>query len=104
MDIPTKEQVREFWQWIGWEFSKDGRYYRLNPKASGWGVVKYLPPLDLNNLFKYGLPKVREILGANELSNKLQGWINDVIQCGLDPSSSLFWIIYKILGESEGDD
>lgn len=58
MKEPTKEQIRKFWEWIGWEFSPDGLYYRVNSNASGWGYVSQLPPTDLNNIFRYAVPKL----------------------------------------------
>ena len=55
-----------------------------------------LPPVDLNNLFKHGIPRAREVIGADELSKRLQGWINDFIQTGINPEYSLFYVLDNI--------
>jgi len=94
---PTKEQIRELWGKCG---LKEGTYGWMYDPAKPFNPI--MPPIDLNNLFKYAIPKVREILGADELSKRLQGWLNDVIQCGLDPAESLFWVVWVALGGNKG--
>ncbi len=53
---PTDEQVKEFWEKLGVK----GEYYVHDTFGEFGGRVtgmKY-PPIDLNNLFKYAVPKL----------------------------------------------
>ena len=67
MKQPTKEQIKEFWLHFGFEqidyLNTNGevcgtRY--AHPEAVGGGDSS-LPDLDLNNLFKYAVPKLFEL-------------------------------------------
>jgi len=57
---PTDEQIKEFWEWCGF-------WYNEKEMGSTWVGGKWhhrthyydwreLPPIDLNNLFKYAVP------------------------------------------------
>ena len=61
---PTEAQVKEFWEWCGfkWEAIPDSCMQRKRP-VEGWlypqGIyMRKTPPLDLNNLGKYAVPKL----------------------------------------------
>ena len=96
---PSSEQVRELWGKCG---LKEGTYGWMYDPAKPFNPI--MPPIDLNNLFKYAIPKAREIIGPHELSHKLNGWIDDIIHSGIDPAESLFWLIYAALGGKGQDD
>jgi hypothetical protein len=51
---PTDEQIKEFWEWCGFEYAGRGGYYE-NISCYKYPDGKYceLPPIDLNNLFSY---------------------------------------------------
>ena len=44
---PTDEQVRKFWEWCGFTFCDDG-------------IAATMPLIDLNNLFKWAVPKLSQ--------------------------------------------
>ena len=62
MDKPTEEQIREFWEWCGLLYEGYGNANRLK--------AKNLPPIDLNNLFKYAVPKLLEEYNIESYSFK----------------------------------
>lgn len=118
MKEPTQEQIKELWEWCGgvwWSIHPQedyhgGDYEQLLGKEvllpDGEGDMPhiimpdgYAAPnkIDPNNLFKYAVPKARGIIGADELAKRMKGWISDVIQCGVDPSNSLFWLLRRVL-------
>ena len=58
---PSENQIRELWEWCGWEQTTNGFY--AHPSIASAEYYHYesggkLPPIDLNNLFKYAVPKV----------------------------------------------
>ena len=75
---PTQEQIRKLWEWVGWEFSKDGKYWRVNSQASGWGTLATLPQLDLNFLFKFVVPRFFEVFGEFATWKLLSNWVIEV--------------------------
>ena len=60
MTEPTKEQLKEFWEWCGLTHkrNKDGTliWYDLGGHFIAFGYIL----LDLNNLFKYAVPKISD--------------------------------------------
>jgi len=59
---PTEAQIKELWEWCGLTRScspEDDFYHRgiWNDKD---GMRIDTPPIDLNNLFKYAVPKLRK--------------------------------------------
>ena len=105
--MPTTEQIQWFWEQIGWKFTLDGKFWRVSPEASGWGTLQSLPTLDLNNLFKYAVPRV------DVLQVILQPETDGTWYCGLcvdsdlyeatdkDSALALFWAIHKALGGND---
>ncbi len=67
---PTQEQIKEFWEWCGFEevWAANGSWwqYESYKETNHWWEdsssrkYKELPPVDLNNLFKYAVPKALE--------------------------------------------
>ncbi len=98
MDKPTDEQVKEFWEWCGQE-----RYY------CGKEIdIQHFPRIDLNNLFKYAVPKALDKLETrfDTLTNTIRGlellfpkWI-DNLRKGYSVEDALFWAIYEVMKNS----
>lgn len=68
MEEPTKEQIKKFWEYF-----------------DDW--IEY-PSIDLNNIFKYIVPKLKKEGDILEAENS-------------EPALALFWAIYRII---ENDD
>ena len=64
---PTEEQQEKLWKWCGWRRVPEGKkafHYERCQKVMNWYApdnqersYKSLPPIDLNNLFKWAVPK-----------------------------------------------
>ena len=62
---PTEAQIKEFWEWCGFTISGDWAYLN-SPYRRG------IPSVDLNNLFKYAVPKaIDKIMAGQECSSDL---------------------------------
>jgi hypothetical protein len=131
--VPSESQVRKFWEWCGFSW-KDKEYlgsYRDHERCTdvaqwgngGWFIDnklyddEVLPPIDLNNLFEYAVPKLRhaDMVYWNNIAGKkrfraevwndrqyLDGLIGYVGEDDDDPALALFWAIYKVM-EAEHD-
>lgn len=59
MNKPTEEQIKKLWEWCGIEEKLEGdtgvRYYHYPNHLCDI----QLPPADLNNLFKWAVPKLQ---------------------------------------------
>ena len=58
---PSKSEIKEFWEWCGFSLYEDTEgewkscfYWHNPPDTEEWGAT-WLPPIDLNNLFKYAV-------------------------------------------------
>ena len=94
---PTKEQIKWFWEQcgIGTDRYQDGVWLERI------GEGRYLAhPIDLNNLFKYAVPKDKALMLSRFPTRDF--WtakIGATIQArDKDPALVLFWAIYKALG------
>ena len=66
MTEQNKEKLKRFWEWCGFEdiFEGDtGAYYWRAPNGDAGAD---LPPTDLNNLFKYAVPRAIEKIMAKD--------------------------------------
>ena len=99
MDKPTKEQIQWFWEKCGFTYVFDESQGWLSPDGV-WGNDN--PPIDLNNLFKYAVPKlVKWIMGNNpngEIKVIVYTEKNFFKSLDKDPALALFWAIYKAFG------
>jgi hypothetical protein len=50
--------VKEFWEWCGFTRDKSKYWYKPNGNLFGYFTA---PKIDLNNLFKYAVPKLDEL-------------------------------------------
>ena len=120
---PTEEQIKEFWEWCGiepkvtdWErttvraseatLSKEG--YSLPASSIVYQNIEY-PPIDLNNLFKWAVPKVIGLGKFHGISLSFSSLIEEEWTCEVirtwyrdtetneDPAFALFWAIWKVI-------
>ena len=98
---PTEEQIREFWEWCGFKLMA-GSNYLLVECPVGYPLGFHSPPIDLNSLFKYAVPKAREVLGELKFVGLLIRWIANFAFVRLDekitdPTLALFWALYEVM-------
>lgn len=112
---PTKEQIQRFWKWCGFKETRIDNYYDDNSRFIGWvypnNLTKctYLPEPDLNNLFKYAVPKLNifysvtfgKVAKSNDWAAELcvVGNGNKTAHIGSDsdPALALFWAIWEVI-------
>ena len=107
-------EIKEFWEWCGFTFKHeeivDASACKVFITTAYFNDIEtQIPDLDLNNLFKYAVPKLRdnyqyELVGWNEgqhkaIINKLQkGWAETYTTAiDKDPDLALFWAIWEVL-------
>jgi hypothetical protein len=109
---PTEEQIKEFWEWCGFRLVEPVPYDEIQTKGfweaptsheASWG----LPPIDLNNLFKWAVPKLSEFdFDGMTWWESTTGWVCElalqhdtdwVEGQGNDPALALFWAIWKVI-------
>ena len=105
MREPTKAQVKEFWEGCGFKVALGRMYWYPDG-----GSAKVLPPIDLNNLFKYAVPKLYSCdLAKLGPPDQYGGWFA-YVRLGdrtgkaifiedKDPVRALFWACCKVLKE-----
>ena len=103
MTEPTQEQIKELWGWCEFKFklsASENPHYWIDP--FGRAMAK-LPPIDLNNLFKYAVPKrIRQYEDKGEHTasvwNKLFiTWVHSMVEGNSDPALALFWAIWEVI-------
>ena len=108
INAPTQEQIKKFWEWCGFTDVNYNSLGAIGQKWSGrFGGVKsgwqYLD-IDLNNLFKYAVPKLQyQVI----LKNIRDGWhcmlFNSekerprIEATNKDPALALFWAIWEAI-------
>lgn len=93
MSEPTQEQIKEFWEWCGFRYKEsDGPLacYWETSNGRTWGYK--LPRVDLNNLFKYAVPKLDQSRYYKALSSI---FYYDAIKD--DPALALFWALWAVM-------
>ena len=109
---PTEEQQREFWEWCGFTVKPLGdyrngvfvpRHLRLLWVYPDGKEDFYPPPIDLNSLFKWAVPKFISKEAKNDLAtypirawNKLFRLWYEEMKTTKDPALALFRAIYTI--------
>ena len=113
MNKPTEAQIKEFWEWCGLTKIKRGWKFPDGDALIDCGN----PPIDLNNLFKYAVPKLKEngfMVSLNLLGSIIGDW-----SCRLhkgffpnetfaekensDPALALFWAIWEVIHNDKPD-
>ena len=108
---PTQEQIREFWEKFGFRFCQPvegGAVDVLYPDGSLCLSPSKIaiPPIDLNTLFKYAVPKLFEQDVDLKLYSEDEYWFcyilkrftNKIIHYTigyLDPTLALFWALWQ---------
>ena len=111
---PTEAQIKEFWEWCGLIKNRKGNSYydpsiaNTEPRCAIIG-----DGIDLNNLFKYAIPKLGENGFGFCLSDSCSKppYHGDVYRYGddgetlfrhitnEDPGLALFWAIWEAINE-----
>jgi len=95
---PTDKQVKEFWERFGFNFSHKAENHNFFHGATGTYADFYLypdgdcgslPPIDLNNLFKYAVPKLDQSRYYKALSS--------IFLKENANATTLFWAIYEVM-------
>jgi len=113
---PTEEQVKKFWE--HWGFYKeeypepDIKWLYRSPDHTYISFRGY-PPIDLNNLFKWAVPKLQdngyqidivcfEESGFSVAVFNVIHEEQDIYDANnRDPALALFWAIYKVIEEEK---
>ena len=108
MNEPTQEQIKEFWEWCGLHYHGEaGELLVYAPDGTVFNCGQ--PRIDLNNLFKYAVPKLDKmgnhlILRSHVYSESLvdspdyEAEIAGGIKShSIDPALALFWAIWKVI-------
>lgn len=106
---PTDEQIKELWEWCGARCLKCRHLITKEIKPDRCCCHSYELDLDLNNLFRWTVPKVTQIgyeLILFMTRDLCEIEINDVelppakqsqLEQDKDPVLALFWATYKII-------
>jgi len=100
---PTEEQIRKLWEKCGFRYTD---LYIIYPDNSPRGIE---PPIDLNHLWEYAMPKFGDDLCQIILQpDSDNSWYCGVVienklhilqeGQGDTPDLALFWACYKALG------
>jgi len=123
---PTKEQIKEFWEWCG---------FVVKPNVVSLGTIDWpdyvwhdpegsprpdrgLPSINLNNLFRWAVPRVTSMHGVGRrLQVKIvSSWGESDGEYGVEisnmgkrlsiffdknPALALFWAIWKVMEETK---
>jgi len=117
---PTDAQIQELWEWCGlhieeqiWKedhFEPDGRWYDSEGLLYRGDFQYGIPSIDLNNLFKYAVPKLEKEgrmphLHPYGMPNRY--WVGFDARCELQEFTApitpekyalaLFWAIWEVI-------
>ena len=106
MDKPTQEQRQKFWErcgfihqrdrHIGWVYSEDSQWMYPNGTFQG-----KLPPISLDNIFRWAVPKVLEKIGKQKLVELTNNAVCKAVNDKCEISLTLFWAIWQVIKEEE---
>jgi len=107
-DKEPTDEMKEFWERLGWRLGGIPDFpgtkevmtvYWVSPD----GVAGDLPPIDLNSLFKYAVPKAIRIYEdkglhtAEAWSRLFSEWLHIMAIVNSDPALALFWAIREVI-------
>ncbi len=100
MKEPTKAQIKVVWEWCGLNEQPSGSWYT----DSGEYVYMQIIPIDLGNLFKYAVPKVIDIIMAEQKCSSdvayailFKKWLQELELDIPQYSKTLFWALYSLI-------
>lgn len=108
MNKPPQKRIKEFWEGYGFHKSTEGIIDWLKPDGSWLSMSpgSHLPPIDLNNLFEYAVPKALDILIKQgyvpPIMKLFQLWFDKLVSLTGDSSNvqysalALFWALDKV--------
>jgi hypothetical protein len=96
---PSEQELCEFWGWCGFRHQCEDWYEEPN------GEISQLPPIDLNNLFKYAVPKLHDCIVSFDTTDEYncnlytvhKGYTDNQRVRNIDPAVALFWAIWEII-------
>ena len=86
---PTDEQIKGFWELHGWKQDSCRNWVYPPQYKNGHFSMYGIPPIDLNNLFQYAMPKLDQSYYYKALSS--------IFLKTEDPALTLFWAIYEVM-------
>ena len=115
MNKPTEVQIKEFWEWCGFKLGKN-----RDKESVFYGFTTYTypgtltpitnkPKLDLNNLFKYAVPKLTDKFGGILFvlpQSDIKSWECKILNASgneatfghaENPALALFWAIWEVI-------
>jgi hypothetical protein len=97
---PTQEQLQRFWIWCGLKEVHPSSMYNHTKYSLDGLPFDELPILDLNNIFKYAVPKIafKEDLLIDWIESLYNvSKVNPDNQIEQDPALSLFWKFMEVI-------
>ncbi|KKK82140.1 hypothetical protein LCGC14_2806360 [marine sediment metagenome] len=104
----SQERIRKFWEKCGFRYVHETIHFRYYYKEHYWQYPngdnkQYSPPIDLNNLFKYAVPKLENDVAIKifkgDYSWIVELWKDNIIarDHDKDPATALFLAIEKVI-------
>lgn len=93
MDEPTDKQKREFWGKYGWSKSYLKATPFVDPHLGHFHTD--LPPIDLNNLSRYAIPKL--IKEYHNWKSVLHDWVDGLTGDYEKDALSLYWLLAQTM-------
>ena len=98
-DKPTDSQIRELWEKCGFKydttktkgFVHDIGWRYPDGHVCGGCHISYLPPIDLNNLSRYAIPKF--IKEYHNWKSVLHDWVEGLTGDYEKDTLSLYWLL-----------
>ena len=112
---PTPEQIREFWEWCGFVGVRHNDIpYTTKYLVHNGQKFHKCPPVDLDNLFKYAVPKLQGYVitfypqKINPTDKELtfpvsvtpRGCVEHYKE-DEDPALALFWALWAVMKEAK---
>ena len=105
----TKEQIEEFWKGYGFKVAWSDAYGSTGWNAPDGHYCFDLPDtIDLNNLFKYAVPKAVDKIMAKQMCSSdlayailFKKWLQKLELDIPNHAGSLFWVLWEV-EESNG--
>lgn len=103
---PTEAQLKEFWEWCGCKYENydspafphmGGAWIDPNGKTiMDENGFTNLPPLDLNNIFKWAVPQFTIKFGIAKTRELLHCWVNEAYM-SLPSANELRLLIWEVI-------